>query len=104
MVIIYNYIFGHIKTKEIFIDNFSNTTVNTLDPVIGKAYSSQEIKIEGYVNDTIIIRDFYGYPIYLNGKLEKVLNSEYYGSYPSTIKIEPYKATEGRLKIKHIIK
>ncbi|MGV0922104.1 hypothetical protein SAMN05421738_1331 [Algoriella xinjiangensis] len=101
---IYLIFFRHIKSSEILIDNFSKITVDSLNPVVGKGYSLRKIKIKGYINDSILIRGFYGYPIYLSGKVDKEFNTEYYGSFPSIINIEPYKATSGKIKITHIIK
>lgn len=103
-VFIYNIIFGHIKSREMLIENFSNNITDTLYPYKGKPYSSQEIRVKGYVNDTILIKGIYGYPIYLNGEFDKNFNSEYYGSYPSIIELDFYKASKGKLEFTHIIK
>ncbi|MFV0158325.1 hypothetical protein OBK24_07620 [Empedobacter falsenii] len=100
----YKNYFGHAKSNKILIDKFSTTIIDSLSPVSGKGYSIQLIKIKGSIDDSIMIKGFYGYPIYLKGTINKEFNNEYYGSSPSVIKIDPYKAKTGELQIIHIIK
>jgi len=101
----YNKLFGHIKCSKILVKDFSKTTIDSLTPEFGKAYYTQIVEIKGYTDDSIIIKGIYGYPIYLNGKIDKKFNAEYYGgSSNSIILIQPYKAKLGKLKVKHIIK
>ena len=103
-VFTYNIFFSHVKSNEILIENFLKTTIDSLNPDNGKAYSLRTIKVKGHINDSIIIRGFYGYPIYLIGRVDEEFNSEYYGSYPSVIKIDSYKAKSGKLKVIHAIR
>ena len=100
----YKNYFGHAKSNKILIDKFSTTIIDSLSPVSGKGYSIQLIKIKGSIDDSIMIKGFYGYPIYLKRTFNKEFNNEYYGSSPSVIKIDPYKAKTGELQIIHIIK
>lgn len=100
----YYELFGHIKSSEIIIENFSKTTVDSLIPDINKGYSTQIIKINGNVDDTIRVKGFYGNSIYLARNIDKEYYVEYYGGTPAFMLFEPYKAKKGKLKIKHIIR
>ena len=105
-ITIYYYfaLFGHKRVHKFEVVDFSVSKKDSLIPYISKGYSTQIIKINGNVDDTIRIKGFYGNSIYLTGNIDKEYYIEYYGGTPAFMSFEPYKAKKGKLKIKHIIK
>ncbi len=84
------------------ITNFSDKKVVILEPYRWKPYSMLKIKVKGYTNDTIRINyNLYGDTnFYLSGKFDTLLvQTDYYGEGPVTLIVDPYKATEGKLKL-----
>lgn len=101
----YYELFGHIKSSEITINNFSKTKVDSLIPDINKGYSTHYVELKGYVNDSVKIYLDVGFPYTIQGKVDTVFsNIDYYGTYDAILKIESNKKINGKLKIKHVIK
>lgn len=74
-----------------------------LKPYSLKPYAMLKIKIKGFTNDTIRLNyNLYGDTnFFVSGKLDTVLvQTDYYGESPVTLTFDPYKATDGKIKIK----
>lgn len=84
----------------ITITDFSKTQTVVVEPYGIIPYSMANIKVKGYVNDTIKIIQGSGlFDIYLFGELDTIRKIEYYGEGPRTFIIDPYKASEGKLEM-----
>jgi hypothetical protein len=60
-----------------------------------------QLRITGYTNDTVIIRTkgTYNLELRLNGNIDTLWYSDYYGESPIECVFQPYKATRGNLII-----
>ncbi|SHG75183.1 hypothetical protein SAMN05444483_12711 [Salegentibacter echinorum] len=87
-------------TAKLKITDFSKTQTVVLQPYKFFPYTMINIKVKGYVNDTIkIIQGPDLYDINLSGDLDTIRKIEYYGEGPRTFIFDPYKATQGELEI-----
>ena len=89
-------------SAKLTITDFSNSKAITLKPNEGYPYAMMNLWVEGYVDDTILIKlgSNDNVPILkLSGKIKERWYTDYYGGGPRTIIIEPYKATKGELEI-----
>jgi len=101
----YYELFGHVKSNKIIINNFSKIRNDILVPEKKGAYSTHYVELKGYVNDSVKISLDGGFPYTIQGKVDTVFsNIDYYGTNDAILKIESNKKTNGKLKIKHIIK
>ena len=97
--------YGQIYSKDkakLRIDDFTEIQVVELEPHEFNIYTMKNIWIEGYVNDTILIKlnSAKEEPILrLSGKISKRWYSDYYGEGTVKFIFDPYKATEGELEI-----
>ena len=87
------------------VADFSKPLVisQTLEPNFGYPYAMMNIWVEGYTNDTILIKlhSKDNKPILkLSGEIKERWYTDYYGEGPRTIIFESYKATKGELEIK----
>ena len=90
------------KDKRRFtVTDFSKVRIDTLVPYEHKTYTGFIVRVKGYVNDTIKIKREGYYDINFSGKVDTLLNSDYYGTYDVICVFDPYKATEGKLKIEY---
>ena len=98
--------------KKITITNFSKPFLDSLLPNknLKNQYITYNAEIKGYTNDTIIVYfsdkkdSFYSkklVPTYLIGKINKRYWEEDAGKTIKYLRIEPYKATKGTLKLKY---
>lgn len=81
------------------ITDFSQKRIDTLIPYEHKTYVSFVVKVRGCVNDTIKIKGEYN--ISLSGKIDTLLNGDYYGTHDVICIFDPYIATEGELEIEY---
>ncbi|MEP6260331.1 MAG: hypothetical protein ABJ092_02045 [Gillisia sp.] len=89
----------------ITITEFSKSQTVVVEPYGVIPYSMVNIKVKGYVNDTIKIIQGPGlFDIYLYGELDTIRKIEYYGEGPRTFIIDPYKGSEGKLEIEFNLK
>lgn len=98
-------IIGSNKDRRVFfVESFSKPIENTINSRLDKDYSYEIVKVKGETNDTILIIPCEGcQPLKLTGKInEKFMNK--FGKGKSIMRFEPYKATEGNLKIIHKIR
>ena len=98
-------IIGSNKDRRVFfVESFSKPIENTINSRLDKDYSYEIVKVKGKTNDTILIIPCEGcQPLKLSGKInEKFMNK--FGKGKSVMRFEPYKATEGNLKIIHKIR
>lgn len=98
-------IIGSNKDRRVFfVESFSKPIENTINSRLDKDYSYEIVKVKGETNDTILITPCEGcQPLKLTGKInEKFMNK--FGKGKSIMRFEPYKATEGNLKIIHKIR
>lgn len=92
------------KTKDyrkFTVVDFSKKRIDTLIPYKNKTYVSFVIKVKGYTNDTVKIKRIGYFDIILSGQLDTIINYDYYGSHNIKCVFDPYKATEGKLKIEY---
>ena len=83
------------------ISDFTHSRVTTLEPYDGKTYSTNYIKVKGYVNDTIkIIQGEPYFDINLTGKIDTIIRMDYYGQTNKSFTFEPFRATKGQPRIK----
>lgn len=88
---------------ELKISDFSKKESVTLTPYKLWPYAMLNIKFEGYVNDTIMMKWGYEKPmseIILTGRLDTLIQTDYYGEGPRTFMFDPYRVTDGNLIIK----
>jgi hypothetical protein len=86
--------------KSMTITDFTKSHALTVIP-INNFYEVCDTKITGYVNDTVIIR-VSTKEVKLTGNINYSTFSNYLGNRdPNSVYIIPYKATKGKLKVKH---
>ncbi len=98
-------IIGSNKDRKVFfIDDFKKPIENVIPSKMEKDYSFEIVKISGKTNDTILITPCEDCkPVKLFGKInEKFKNKFIKGK--SVMRFDPYKATDGNLKIIHKIR
>ena len=88
--------------RKFTVTDFSKKRVDTLIPYENKSYYAYLIKIRGEVDDSIKIqRDGYYHYIILPGKVDTLLNGDYYGTDTIIWTFNPYRATKGKLEIEY---
>lgn len=90
--------------KKIIINDFSKIRKDTLIPKNIQSYYSSTIQVNGYSNDTILIKKFINNSICnikLFGKIDTIIRSDYYGKNKVIFIFNPYTATKGKLNIKY---
>ena len=87
--------------KKITITNFKQQKTLLVEPYSLIPYSMFNLRIKGYVNDTIYLRTegVYNLEFKLSGNIDTLWYSDYYGEGPIKCIFLPYKATEGKLDI-----
>ncbi len=90
--------------KKIIITKFENIFVDSIVPIKNKTYTSYNLFIKGYANDSIEVRkskskNDNSYSYFYKGDIDIRLDSDYYGENVQYFYFNPYKATEGRLEI-----
>lgn len=98
-------IIGSNKDRRVFfVESFDQPIENTIHSRLDNDYSYEIVKVKGETNDTIMIIPCEGcQPIKLTGSInEKFMNK--FGKGKSIMRFEPYKATQGHLKIIHKIR
>lgn len=82
------------------ITDFSEKKSITLKPDSSRNYAAIQIKMTGSTNDTIkILRDAGYYDIKLSGKFDTIISSDYYGLYDHYFEFDPYRCSDGDLKV-----
>ncbi len=92
---------GSKDFKKITISDFSKKRVDTLEPYNGESYISYYIKVKGHVDDTIKFERKNYYDIQLSGKIDTIINGDYYGEKNLIWIFDPCKATSGKLDIEY---
>lgn len=92
--------------KKVRIDNFNEKFVDSLIPIPDKKnYAVFYTKIEGHSNDSIRINISSSnshdpdHSFYFSGEFEKEIRMDYYGDGNRYITFDPYKATDGEIKL-----
>lgn len=88
--------------RDITITDFSKPQIFSLKPSDNKLYSTFIVDIKGNSNDSIAI--FKNQYVKLNGKIDTVFNNDYYGGSDAVFYFYPYKASNGKLTVKLIIR
>ena len=86
--------------KTHFVTKFNETIIDTIRPRKEIGYTTQLIKVTGFVNDSIFVSfgdKNHGY--YLSKKIDTLFNPDYYGGRDAIFIFNPYKAERGKLKI-----
>ncbi|MFS4456721.1 hypothetical protein [Maribacter sp. 2304DJ31-5] len=92
----------HIRDyKKITIIDFSKKRIDTLRPHEDKTYHAYFVKVNGETNDSIKIEREGHYNIILSGKIDTILNGDFYGAEDVIWVFNPYKATNGKLEIEY---
>lgn len=83
------------------IKDFTKPKEIIVEPYKYFPYSMFNLKIKGYVNDTIIIKTegIYNLNMKLFGKIDTLWYSDYYGEDPIKFIFKPHKATMGEIEI-----
>ena len=87
--------------KKFIIRDFSKKRIDTLKPYQNKTYYAYYIKVKGHSNDSIKIQRKGHYDINLSGKIDTLINGDYYGAKEIIWTFAPYKATKGKLEIEY---
>jgi len=86
--------------EKLTITNFNESRTIKLEPYEWYPYAMINIRVKGYVDDTIKIkRGAPYYDINLVGQLDTVRQMEYYGEGPVEFTFDPYRATKGNLEL-----
>lgn len=92
---------NHLIRKKIVITDFSKKRIDTLEPNNLASHVGYYIKIKGHSNDSIKI-NLSGYnDIKLSGKIDTLMNGDYYGGEKMIFTFSPYKATKGNLEVEY---
>lgn len=103
-LIIFNSCNKNEDRKKIIINDFSKTRKDTLIPKNIQSYYSSTIEVNGFSNDTILIKRFLTNSIYnikLFGEIDTIIRSDYYGKNKIIFIFNPYLATKGKLNVKY---
>lgn len=87
--------------KKFTIIDFSQQRIDTLKPVQNKTYYGYYVKIKGYSDDSIKLQRKGYYEIILSGKIDTLINGDYYGTEEIIWIFDPFKAKEGKLEIEY---
>ncbi|MDT0554035.1 hypothetical protein [Urechidicola vernalis] len=84
------------------VENFSKGRIDTQKPYPNKSYTKALIRVKGFCNDSIIIKeqgDTYNFKF--SGNIDTILQMEYYGTYNKIFLFNPYRCTNGKLLIEY---
>lgn len=88
------------ENEELTITDFSKPIKIIYKPHKFWPYSFLDVKVKGYVSDTIkLVRGEPYYDLIFIGKLDTIRKLEYYGEAPILFTLEPYRATKGKVEI-----
>lgn len=87
--------------KKFTITDFSKKKIDTLKPYENKSYNTFYIKVKGHVSDSVKIKRKGYYDIILFGKIDTLINGDYYGTEEIIWIFDPYNATKGKLEIEY---
>ena len=98
-------VIGSNKDRRVFfINDFSKPIENSIPSKLDKDYSYQIVKVKGKTNDTILIQPCEDCaPKKLVGKIDEKFQIKFQKG-KSIMRFDPYKATDGDLKIIHKIR
>ena len=98
-------IIGSNKDRRVFfVDDFDKPIDNIIHSRLDTDYSYEIVKVKGETNDTIIIKACEDcQPTKLVGKINEKFQTKFIKG-KSIMRFEPYKATDGNLKIIHKIR
>jgi len=83
------------------ITDYTKQRIDTLVPNNNKTYVSFVIKVKGYSNDTIKIKQVGYNDLNLIGDIGTIYRRDYYGTENVICIFDPYKATKGKLEIEY---
>lgn len=91
------------RTDEITftVTDFSQKRIDTLIPHKYTSYHTSIIKIKGFCNDTIIVKEQGSFDFKFVGNIDTIIRTDYYGIYNKIFLFEPYKCTSGKLNIEY---
>lgn len=107
IILILSFTSCNYDTRKFTVKDFSKKRIDTLKPYKWKNYSPfhsyvmYNIKVKGYVDDTIKIKHKGFYDINLFGKIDTLIQSDYFGEYEIITIFDPYKANNGKLEIEY---
>ncbi len=84
--------------RKLKIIDFSKPVYDTLIPTKNNSYAAAVYKINGSVNDTVLI-SYNGIQKEFFGDFKYKFNMDYYGGINVEFKFDPYKATKGNISI-----
>jgi hypothetical protein len=90
----------HGDEKKYVITKFDHPIYDTIKPLKDVGYTTQCIKVKGYVDDSIFVSfgdKRYGY--YLSKEIDTLFNSDYYGDGEVQFVFDPYKAKKGKVEV-----
>ena len=89
------------NNAEFTIKDFDTQQSVTLEPYSLMPYAMCNLRVKGFANDTINIKTkgVYNLDMLLAGDIDTLWCSDYYGEGPIEFIFDPYKATEGELKV-----
>lgn len=92
-------------SKKVTIENFNEQFMDSLVPIPDKHYAVFYTKIKGFSNDTIRLNissdktPDSGRDYYFIDNFEEEIRFDYYGGSNKFLIFDPYKATEGSVKL-----
>lgn len=101
----FNY-FRYFKTNKFIINQFDKEIYSVLKPIKESKlkYHVHSIWINGYLNDTAILYNNVGKYYLVDSISENYFYDFYYGEEDAYMRFDPYKATDGKLKVIHKIR
>ena len=99
--IILSVISCHKDQAKFKITDFTESKEVIVEPYKYYPYAMFNLKIKGYVNDTILIKTkgIYNLNMKLFGKIDTLWYSDYYGEGPMKFIFKPHKAREREIEI-----
>ncbi len=86
-------------TEQRVITDFSKTHEIILEPKKNETYTTYRVTLFGPIDDSLTISIQGRVHAIAGGHIEFTETHDYYGSIPFTVRLSPYKATAGSLKI-----
>ena len=89
--------------RKFTVTDFSKKRVDTLIPCDDKSYYAYYIKVKGQINDSIKIQREGYFDVILSGKVDTLINGDYYGKDTVIWTFDPYRAKKGKLEIEYAL-
>lgn len=92
----------HENKNEYSFEKFDKPIYDTIKPKTNIKYTTQSIKVKGYVEDTIYVsfgRERIFTKFYLTKEIDTIINSDYYGAHDAIFVFDPRKCKNGKIKL-----